>query len=289
VEFGYCLEEIVRTLIELNGDILLLQEVDMNCRRSGSVDVAAEIACAVGLAYVYFVCEMSIGKIGAHGNAIVSRFPIVESWPHVMPSGRTKSVAYRRNSVSACACARIETPIGRVVFHSAHLDAYFSGIRGRVKQWDSIVASIQARRATSQQQQQQQQRRDGGEKEGPPFCVVAGDFNTMAHGYRRLVPSFCCDDLRFYSLGWSEEEWWLARVLPSFPGWTDPSAGQNLVTLDILHGWLSADKLDWMLLFDLQLDKNTTFRTGARNYASDHGFLCMDLVPKHDDGAQLNQ
>ncbi len=37
---------------------------------------------------------------------------------------------------------------------------------------------------------------------------VMGDLNTMANGVARLSPHYCCDALRWRTLGWSEAQWW---------------------------------------------------------------------------------
>lgn len=43
--------------------------------------------------------------------------------------------------------------------------------------------------------------------------VILGDLNTMANGIARLSPNYCCDDLRWGSLGMSEARYWQRHVL----------------------------------------------------------------------------
>lgn len=37
--------------------------------------------------------------------------------------------------------------------------------------------------------------------------AILADLNTMAHGVARLSPHYCCDGMRFRTLGRSEAEW----------------------------------------------------------------------------------
>lgn len=64
-----------------NPDILLLSEVDRDCRRSGNRNVARELASRLKMNFVYGVelivlPESPEGAPCEHGNAILSRFPI---------------------------------------------------------------------------------------------------------------------------------------------------------------------------------------------------------------------
>ena len=64
------------TLVE--ADILLLQEVDRHCTRTGYRPVAYELAEALEMDYVYGVEFVELNQErGEHGNAILSRYPIV--------------------------------------------------------------------------------------------------------------------------------------------------------------------------------------------------------------------
>ena len=44
-------------------------------------------------------------------------------------------------------------------------------------------------------------------------AAILGDLNTMAHGVARLSPSYCCDRMRFRSLGSDEAVVWEREVL----------------------------------------------------------------------------
>lgn len=43
--------------------------------------------------------------------------------------------------------------------------------------------------------------------------VILGDLNTMGHGVARLSPNYCCDPMRWRSLGSSEARYWSDHVL----------------------------------------------------------------------------
>jgi hypothetical protein len=43
--------------------------------------------------------------------------------------------------------------------------------------------------------------------------AILGDLNTMAHGVARLSPHYCCDAMRWRSLGSSEAAFWQRHVL----------------------------------------------------------------------------
>ena len=43
--------------------------------------------------------------------------------------------------------------------------------------------------------------------------VILGDLNTMAHGVARLSPLYCCDAMRWRTLGRTEAHFWHHHVL----------------------------------------------------------------------------
>lgn len=57
IECGFKLPKIIEHLEQISPDIILLQEVDVHCRRSGQVNTGMEIAMALKFPYVYFACE----------------------------------------------------------------------------------------------------------------------------------------------------------------------------------------------------------------------------------------
>ena len=42
--------------------------------------------------------------------------------------------------------------------------------------------------------------------------AILGDLNTMAHGVARLSPLYCCDQMRFWTIGRTEAHFWHHNV-----------------------------------------------------------------------------
>jgi endonuclease/exonuclease/phosphatase family metal-dependent hydrolase len=81
---GHAFEAILETLRRLDADILLLQEVDRHCRRTGYRDVARDLAHALGMNWVAAGEFQEIGegrrdRAAIHGQAILSKFPIEDA------------------------------------------------------------------------------------------------------------------------------------------------------------------------------------------------------------------
>lgn len=109
----------------------------------------------------------------------------------------------------------------------------FCGALSRVWQFSDILED--ARRVQQEQQEgaaahaaalQVQQQQVAGEAEAgqaaaaaavapaqPCRQAILGDLNTMAHSVARLSRHYCCDALRWRSLGLSEAAWWQRHVL----------------------------------------------------------------------------
>jgi len=81
VNRGCNLQEIIEYLERADGDVLLLQEIDRNARRSGYRNIAKEIAQKLRMNYV-FGCEFEELSQGTptspthHGQATLSRWPL---------------------------------------------------------------------------------------------------------------------------------------------------------------------------------------------------------------------
>lgn len=69
------LDRIAEAIREISPDIIGLEEVDVNCERSGYVDEPAELARLAGYSYYAFAKAISLGD-GEYGTAILSRYPI---------------------------------------------------------------------------------------------------------------------------------------------------------------------------------------------------------------------
>lgn len=108
----------------------------------------------------------------------------------------------------------------------------FCGITSRVWQFSDILRDakqhlkqqqqqqhcIQNHQAELQQQEHstsstQQSGNAGSSRSWYPCQAILGDLNTMAHSVARLSPNYCCDGMRWRSLGLSEAVWWQRNVL----------------------------------------------------------------------------
>ena len=69
------LDRVAEAILEISPDIIGLEEVDVNCERSGYVDEPAELARLAGYPYYAFAKAINLGD-GEYGTAILSRYPI---------------------------------------------------------------------------------------------------------------------------------------------------------------------------------------------------------------------
>lgn len=86
------LERTARVLRAIDADIVLLNEVDINWRRSGNADQPAYLAAAAGYPHVYFgpaLRTWASGRLGLslYGNALLSRFPLENTRTVPLPAG----------------------------------------------------------------------------------------------------------------------------------------------------------------------------------------------------------
>jgi endonuclease/exonuclease/phosphatase family metal-dependent hydrolase len=84
IERGQQLQGITDFLASANADILILQEVDVNARRTHRLNIAEEIACKLGMNYVFGrefeeLVQGSKNSPAYHGQATLSKWPILNS------------------------------------------------------------------------------------------------------------------------------------------------------------------------------------------------------------------
>jgi len=138
------LERTIDFIATQQPDLLALQEVDRNCRRSGSIDQPKVIGEALGM-------ESSFHKFmdydgGEYGLAILSRLPVKKTLTHQLPEGREPRVAGE---------VQIERGGTRLSFISLHLD------------WTTTERRLPQAKALTQ-----------GLKDREHPVVLAGDFNA---------------------------------------------------------------------------------------------------------------
>lgn len=112
----------IASVIRSSGaDVVLLQEVDQNRRRSGNVDQPAIIASHLGMQSVFGANDYITDR-GGYGNAILSRFPIAESGNTHLPNrdGKEQRGVLRANII-------VEGQ--RLVVFNTHLDHTSDSLR----------------------------------------------------------------------------------------------------------------------------------------------------------------
>lgn len=187
-------------------DLMAIQEFDINCARSNYRNSPLELARALKMKCA-FLCEFeeiyseklrnkrSQGG-GVHGNGILTWWDIekVEVIDHVEifnweRDGEKLNEPRRGSRSLACFLRHPLDASKRVLVYSVHLEV-FCGIFGRLRQFSQILEHSRANLVTY------------------PHQMILGDLNTMAHGLARFFPKYCCDAMRWRSVGWSEAEWW---------------------------------------------------------------------------------
>jgi endonuclease/exonuclease/phosphatase family metal-dependent hydrolase len=118
-------------------DVLLLTETDVGMARSGNIDVARTLAEELGYDYAFAPCYLSLVKgsgterdvegendIGLHGNAILSRYPILNTRRIALRNGIDKMASNEKRLGTQCAVAAvIDFPGSPLPVASVHLDA----------------------------------------------------------------------------------------------------------------------------------------------------------------------
>ncbi len=110
-------------------DLVALQEVDKQCRRSGSVDQTAELAKLTGMSGVFGKAMDHDG--GEYGQAILSRHPLGDTQIHRLPGDGEPRIAFE-------AAVTIDGKPLRMI--SVHLDHQQDA--RRLKQAEALVAAL---------------------------------------------------------------------------------------------------------------------------------------------------
>ncbi|MFC1799773.1 endonuclease/exonuclease/phosphatase family protein [Candidatus Eisenbacteria bacterium] len=149
-------EEIARAISELTGvpelcgaDIILLQEMDPE----GTGQIAEEL----GYNYVYFPAAIHAKHSREFGNAILTRWPITDSWklllPHQDPIRKNRRIA----AVATIAIDKYE-----ILTYSVHTEMVWLALDERIAQVDSVIRSV---------------------SEIYSHVIIGGDFNTESDYY----------------------------------------------------------------------------------------------------------
>ena len=164
IERGVRFAGVLETLRKLDADVLLLQEVDRYCDRSGGRDVAADLASALGMNWIAAgefqeIGEATKGRAALHGQAILSRYPITDAG--VLVFAEQARWRWRLNPVQPRRGGRmaLRARTGGMLVYTAHLESGGNDTLRR-KQLDEMVRD-----------QQRQARPD-------ERVLLAGDFNN---------------------------------------------------------------------------------------------------------------
>ncbi|AHM59810.1 endonuclease/exonuclease/phosphatase [Flammeovirgaceae bacterium 311] len=146
------LPAIARVINEADPDLVALQEVDVYTKRSGQDIHQAKALGELTNMYAYYVKAMDVFGGGAYGEAILSRYPIMDSMGYELPAHPSVGGETR-----ALAVVKIALPNGQeVVFAGTHLD--HRSEENRLYQGDRLRRILQ--------------------KEELPV-ILAGDFNAV--------------------------------------------------------------------------------------------------------------
>lgn len=139
IKYGYeGLDKVSEAIKEISPDIIGLQEVDVNCDRSGNVDEVAELAKMAGYDYYEFAKAIPLYD-GEYGTAILSRYPIesFEVMPLYSGSGEERSVGHAVINVEGL---KLDVLVTHLTYHSRAVRiAQMETISDMLKSYDQYV------------------------------------------------------------------------------------------------------------------------------------------------------
>jgi endonuclease/exonuclease/phosphatase family metal-dependent hydrolase len=164
-------------------DVLLLTELDYGMARSDNRFVARELAAALGLNFAYANCYVSLVKgsgleyhvegdnsLALHGNALFSRFPMLQAHSIALPNGKDKMKGKeKRLGYQQAVATIVDHPEGAFWAVSLHLDAH-STQRHRFRQMELVLDHL-----------------EGLSPKLP--ILVGGDWNTSTYNSKRATYS----------------------------------------------------------------------------------------------------
>ena len=250
IQQGRYVEKQIEYLKSLNPDILCLQEVDWNNIRTGKQNIIKIMSKKLQMNSCYSIEFIEVESKsrkkykyigeggGVTGNAILSRTPLYNfqriplskkyfDWEN--PEKIGKKIISREprigQRVAICASTKIKGKHIRIV--STHLEDKGGGIKGRVEQLGQIFNEVNSY------------------LDNP--IIIAGDFNTYAHGLALLILRSSNRDSLTKSKSWRQHEAeWLDQNIISKTIFFDPFNKKKDYTVRrsiFYHG-----KLDWILL-----------------------------------------
>jgi endonuclease/exonuclease/phosphatase family metal-dependent hydrolase len=171
IERGVHFDRVATTLRSFDADVILLQEVDRFCARSGSRDVASELAVSLGMNWVTAgefqeVGEGRPGRAAITGQAVLSRYPIIDTSVIVF-----KEQAWFRWHFSPVQPRRggriaLKVRTAGALVYNIHVESGGSDAL-RQRELDEVVADAA--------------------REHDPRIVIAGDFNNSSEARAKLL------------------------------------------------------------------------------------------------------
>ncbi len=161
-----------------------LHRADIICLQEMTLEGVQEIANTLRYNYVYYPASVHPKIKNDFGNAIFSKWPVIDDKKFILPQIRTK--ALQRIAVEAT--LKINDKLIRV--YSVHMDV-FLGPNSRQNQMIKLVESI---------------------PKHIRHCIVAGDFNTFTKAQRvAVVDPFLQEDFLVATekIGWTFKHWFL--------------------------------------------------------------------------------
>ena len=187
VDRRFAPERIVAILSYLAADVVLLQEVDEGVPRSRELDLAKELAVALGYPHYAVGHNVKLRK-GRYGNATLSRWPILRERNIDLTVGLRKRRGCQHTRLL------VRSPTGRrhrIEVFNVHLGL---SARERARQVDLLARS-----------------REFADLPERVPCVVGGDFND----WRSLIQPFFESVLRFRSANGGESG--VERTIKTYP------------------------------------------------------------------------
>lgn len=126
------IERIARVIAEQKPDLVALQEVDKNSKRSGAIDMAKELGALLNMEYRFGKTRNMKG--GEYGLAVLSRLPIIETNIHKLPKGGEDRIGLE---------IIVDHHGQRLSFVSLHLDWKLEDIR--MKQTQTLLSLLEER------------------------------------------------------------------------------------------------------------------------------------------------
>ncbi|CAN1560655.1 ElsH Metal-dependent hydrolase [Rhabdaerophilaceae bacterium] len=235
-------EASAHALKERQVDLVLATEMDWGCARSLQRHTTADLAQQLGMGYVFGVefVELAIGdaretffyagvenRHGFHGNAVLSRFPIVQAALIPLDEGGLWFVSdlkqgQRRVGGRNAIAAKLDTPLGSISAVAVHFESESTPLM-RAAQSQRLLDAV-------------------NELAGIDPVIVGGDFNVFELSRQRL------DDVAMFAAPETVEPSFAAFREAGFAWETANAPG----TTTRPHPWQPEDKLrlkiDWLFV-----------------------------------------